>query len=130
MSRSNYNDDCDGWALIRWRGAVNKAIKEKRGQQLLTELLAVLDAMPVKRLIAHELEQNGEVCALGALGQHRHIDLSRVDPHEPEEVAEAFGVARALVQEIVYENDEGTDGVETPEARWTRMRTWVAAHVL
>lgn len=36
MSRSGYTDDCDDqWALIRWRGAVNSAIKGKRGQQAL-----------------------------------------------------------------------------------------------
>lgn len=26
MSRSGYVDDCDVWALIRWRGAVKQAI--------------------------------------------------------------------------------------------------------
>lgn len=44
MSRSGYNDDCDGWALIRWRGAVNSAINGKRGQAFLRELVAALDA--------------------------------------------------------------------------------------
>jgi hypothetical protein len=40
MSRSGYSDDCDGWALIRWRGAVNSAIKGRRGQQALREIVA------------------------------------------------------------------------------------------
>ena len=32
MSRSGYTDECDGWELVRWRGAVNSAIRGKRGQ--------------------------------------------------------------------------------------------------
>ncbi|KGC50992.1 hypothetical protein DO66_5867 [Burkholderia pseudomallei] len=35
MSRSGYSDDCGGWSLIRWRGAVNSAIKGARGQKFL-----------------------------------------------------------------------------------------------
>lgn len=35
MSRSGYSDDCYGWELICWRGAVNSAIKGKRGQSFL-----------------------------------------------------------------------------------------------
>ena len=29
MSRSGYTDECDGWELVRWRGAVNSAIRGK-----------------------------------------------------------------------------------------------------
>lgn len=32
MSRCGYSDDYDQWALIRWRGAVESAIRGKRGQ--------------------------------------------------------------------------------------------------
>ena len=55
MSRSGYSEDCDGWALVRWRGAVKSAIRGQRGQAFLRELLAALDAIPDKRLIAEEL---------------------------------------------------------------------------
>jgi hypothetical protein len=107
MSRSGYSDDIDNWALIKWRGRVASATRGKRGQKLLRDLLAALDAMPDKRLIAHELvTEDGEHCALGILGAQRGIDLSLLDPEEYDAVASVFDVASPLVQEIVYMNDE------------------------
>lgn len=141
MSRSGYIDDCDdNWQMIKWRGMVASSIRGKRGQRLLTDLLAALDAMPVKALIAHELEtKDGEVCALGALGKARGIDMEKLDPEEPESVAAAFDIATPLAQEIVYMNDdhldsrwnEATKRYEdiTPEERWKSMRAWVAAKI-
>lgn len=131
MSRSGYSDDCDGWALIRWRGAVAAAIRGRRGQQTLREILAALDAMPVKALAAESLvTAEGSFCTLGALGSQRGIDLAALDPEDPDGVASAFGVAPALVKEVVYENDEGGwNCQESPEARWGRMRAWVASHI-
>jgi len=124
MSRSGYSDSCEGWELIRWRGQVKSAIRGKRGQSLLREMLEALDAMPQKRLIANALEKDGEVCALGSLGRKRGIDMTGIDPHEYETVAAKFGVARQLVQEIAYLNDECT-WRQTPEERWKEMRDWV-----
>ena len=124
MSRSGYSDDYDdNWGLIKWRGMVASATRGKRGQVLLRDLLAALDAMPVKALVAHELEtEQGDVCALGAVGKARGVDLSALDPEEPEQVAGAFNIAPCLAQEIVYENDEGDSWKETPEHRWELMR--------
>ena len=131
MSRSGYSDDCDGWELIMYRGAVASATRGKRGQQLLRDLLMALDAMPNKRLIAHELEHDGEVCALGALGKVRGMCLEVLNPEESEDVAAAFHVAPALVKEIVFENDEDFHySKETPEARWSRMRAWVVSQII
>lgn len=129
MSRSGYSEDCEGWALIRWRGAVKSAIRGKRGQALLRELIAALDAMPEKSLIDEELEEDGQVCALGSLGKTRGIDMSKIDPIEPNEVAEAFGIPLTLACEIMYENDEGA-WRETPEQRWLRMRKWAERQLL
>lgn len=130
MSRSGYSEDGDQWDLIRWRGAVNSAIRGQRGQQFLTELLEQLDAMPVKRLIADELQdQEGDVCALGAVGLRRGVDLRKLDPEDSESVADAFNIAPALAREIVYENDEGSWYGETPEGRWTRIRAWVSKRI-
>lgn len=129
MSRSGYTDDCDDtWQHIRYRGAVASATRGKRGQRLLRELRDALDAMPVKRLISRELECEGEVCALGALGRARCVDMADIDPNEPEEVAAAFDVAEALAREVVYENDEG-DRNATPEERWEYMRRWVDSQI-
>lgn len=106
MSRSGYSDDCGGWDLIRWRGAVASAIKGARGQAFLKELAAAMDAMPDKRLIAHELQADGGYCTIGVLGQARGVDMARIDPDDREQVARAFGIAPALAAEIVFENDE------------------------
>jgi len=130
MSRSNYTDDLDSWALIRWRGAVSAAIRGKRGQKLLKEMLDALDTLPEKKLITEALVKEGQCCALGALGLKQGIDLADLDPYDYRAVAKTFDSARALIQEIVYENDEGGLRRETPEQRWSRMRTWVAENII
>lgn len=135
MSRSGYTDG-DAWALIRWRGAVTSATRGKRGQSFFVELLAALDAMPDKRLIAEELQTaDGCMCTLGVLGAARGVDMTVLDPEDTEAVGGVFGIPRALAAEVVYMNDEdgrwqyayGED--ETPEARWKRMRDWVAEQI-
>lgn len=147
MSRSGYSDDCDdNWAMIRWRGYVASAIRGKRGQAFLREMLAALDAMPEKKLIANDLERaDGCVCAIGAVGKARGVDMSALDPDDYEAVAGAFGINEKLAQEIVYLNDEAErwerdengrairegDGFKriTPEGRWRQMRKWVASQI-
>lgn len=131
MSRSGYSDDIDDQlALGRWRAQVKSAIRGRRGQAFLRELIAALDAMPVKELIADELvTTDGDVCAIGAVCQMRGIDVRNVDYDSPEDVAEKVGIARQMVAEIEYENDEG-GWKETDEQRWQRMRRWAAANVV
>ena len=131
MGRHGYQDDydCDydQWTWIKWRGQVASATRGQRGQRLFHDLLAALDAMPVKRLIADEF-WNGEVCALGALAERRGLDPISVDTENYDQLAASFDVARQLVQEVEYLNDEG-GWCETPEQRWTRMRAWVASQL-
>lgn len=145
MSRSNYSDD---WGddnpglLAMYRGQVASATRGKRGQALLKDILIAMNGMPVKRLITQELEQEGAVCAIGAAGKLRGVDMSGLDPEDVESVASRFNVADCLAREIVYENDEcdmtrefeWTDGKrrwrrETPEERFDRMRKWVRAQI-
>jgi hypothetical protein len=127
MNRSGYQDDDDIWAIIRWRGCVQSAIRGRRGQRLLRELAEAMDAMPNKRLIAGALTRSGDYCALGVVGAARGIPLDHLDPEESEHVAKALDIADALAREIAYQNDEGVLHYwdETPEARWRRMRAWV-----
>lgn len=129
MSRHGYSDDCDDqWASIRWRGAVESAIRGKRGQAFLREMLAALDAMPEKALVAEELvTPAGDVCAMGAVLRSRGVDVSNVDPEDTQAVAEVTGLAESMVREIAYMNDDWHS--ETPQARWVRMRAWVAAQL-
>ena len=125
MSRSNYSEDLDNdWAMICWRGAVASAIKGRRGQAFLREMLRAFDAMSKPRLIRNKLHSKDGVCAIGAVGASRGLDMSKVDPEYPEAVAAFFGIAKALAAEIEYENDEAV-GEESEETRFDRMRQWV-----
>ncbi len=126
MTRSGYSEDMDNdWALICYRGAVASSIRGKRGQAFLAEMLGALDALGEKRLITNELEASGEVCAIGAVGKKRGMDMSRLDPYDAETIAKTFDIAQSLAREIVYLNDEWALKVETPEDRFNRMRAWV-----
>lgn len=143
MSRSGYSDDYDNYGL--WLGAVRRATKGYRGQHLLRQLREALDAMPEKRLITDAIkDENGDVCVLGVLDPN-------ATSYDAEDLADHFGIARALAAEIVYKNDEcgkrwERDDVkndngppyishgkwvhETPEERWTRMRAWVEKQIV
>ncbi len=154
MSRSGYHEDSDDqWSMIRYRGMVASATRGKRGQALLRDILIGMNGMTVKRLIAEELAvEDGAVCAIGAAGKLRGVDMSGLDPDDAETVAGKFDVADCLAREIVYENDEaGWSGEyefidrgvdrwgrrdiyshmreETPEERFNRMRKWVRSRI-
>lgn len=143
MSRSGYGDDCDDVLQFgRWRGIIASTIRGKRGQAFLKEMLAALDAMPVKRLIANELAgpdllpcshwglfEAESVCAIGAVGKMRGVDMAALDPDEYESVASTFKISAPLAQEIVWENDEAGPWKETPEQRFVRVRKWVASKI-
>ena len=134
MSRSGYSDDFpsspeEQWQDICYRGAVNSALKGKRGQKFLKEMLSAMDAMPVKELIHHELKFKGQYCALGVVGNARGIDMSKIDPDNPAQVSATFDIAKAMCREIVFMNDEACWSNETPARRWSRMRTWVAEQI-
>jgi len=142
MSRSGYSDDWDGdnLELGRYRAQVKSAIRGQRGQAFLKALASDMDAMPVKELIANELiNEDGDCCTIGVWCKARGVDVSRVDPHDPEAVASAVGIARQLAAEIEYENDEhgfvfdkeaNKMRPETRAETWTRMRKWVDRHII
>jgi hypothetical protein len=121
MSRSGYCDDNDG---SLYRGAVRSAMRGTRGQKFLRDLLDALLKLPDKKLITDNLEKNGAVCALGAVGKERGIDMTNLDPEDAHTVAAKFNIAEALAREVVYENDEGGPCAETPEQRFSRMLRW------
>lgn len=148
MSRSGYSDDYDDqWGLIMWRGQVASAIRGKRGQAFLMELLDALEAMPERRLVADVLKEpdpiaivdadgrvvdvHPQVCALGALGVRRGVDMDALNPENYDQIAEIFGVSHQLVQELEFENDEFGDyyGHRTPEQRWQHMHDWAMRQI-
>ena len=140
MSRSGYCDDYDDDPLVlgRWRAQVASAVRGKRGQAFMRDLIAALDALPDKRLIPHELNTNTPetlyagvqcgVCALGSVGVKRGVNLDVLDPYDHETLSGVFGIASQLVQEIEYMNDEG-EWRDTPERRWQRMRAWAVSNL-
>jgi hypothetical protein len=131
MSRSGYTDDCDeNWQFVMWRGQVESALRGRRGQQFLRDLIDGLDALPEKVLIANRLQEpeTGCVCALGAVGLKRGVALAPLEPaaedSDGETLGEAFNIARQLALEVEYVNDEGSYRTETPRQRWERVRAW------
>ena len=165
MSRSGYTDDIDNhWHHIMWRGRVASSIRGKRGQSMLRDLLTALDEMPDKRLYPNSFAAaTGEYCALGVLGAARGTEMDDLgnaeDGCDERLVAERFGVAAPLVQEIMYINDEWIDDCKfvdveicgpvrpwhpdygrhqksvhvhddtAPQRRWRAMRNWVAQNI-
>lgn len=136
MSRSGYSEDYDEQfpnAGALYHKSIVNAINGKRGQKFMRDLIAALDAMPEKRLTTEELIQDGAVCAIGAVGLARGIDMTRIDPSNADAVAKAFGIAPGMAREIVFENDEAgcfyATKEETPEQRWQRMRDWAVAQI-
>lgn len=126
-NRSEYSDDMeDQWGWIRWRGAVASAMRGRKGQAFLRELLAALDAMPEKRLITEELHHEGSYCALGVVGQARGMDLDTINPDDHYAVASSFKISNALAREIMFVND---DGRFTPEERYSMVREWAVRNI-
>jgi hypothetical protein len=69
------------------------------------------------------------VCALGAVGQARGIDMTEIDPEDYQMVADKFGIPYSMACEIMYENDE-TFWQHSPEERWRRMRRWAERELI
>ena len=137
MTRSGYTDDWDSESIGRlnlYRGAVERAVKGKRGQELLRDLVEALDSLPEKRLITSELEDGlGSYCALGAVAHHRGVDVSDLDPYDDIDVlAKRLDVAESMVREVVHLNDEVVwdIGAEAQSKRWHYMRRWAEREVL
>lgn len=133
MSRSGYSDDCDNdWSLIIFRGQVASAIKGKRGQAFLRELIEALDSLPEKVLGEGQLiSSDGYVCALGSVGLKRGIPMDGLDPYDHQKMADTFGIASRMIQEITYENDEAGSYYrdEAPAKRWQRVRDWATRNL-
>jgi hypothetical protein len=128
MSRSDYSEDIEHWQLVMWRGAVKKAIRGARGQAFLREMIRALEALPEKKLVASELDDGELVCAVGAVGRARGIDMTGLDPENHDQVADKFGIANAMAREIFYMNDEWHGNV-TPEQRYVLMLSWAVENL-
>lgn len=66
MSRFGESDEYDAALANLWWANLGRAIRGRRGQRMLGEMLAALEALPEKRLIEGHLVKEGDVCAVGA----------------------------------------------------------------
>jgi len=118
MNRSGYSDDYDSsdFSHVRHQGSLSRAINGKRGQAFLIALIAALDALPERVLIAQEFASNGCFCALGAVANVRGIDPSNLDYDDYEALAKTFGIAESLARDVMNTNDDVND------KRWIEMQ--------
>jgi len=159
MSRSgyDYDGDCESNYYLLYPSIVRRATNGKRGQSFFKALRDALEALPEKRLVPDELQtEDGAVCALGALGRARGVELSKLDPEDVDGVAKTFGVAATLVREVTHANDDEfkhygkriplygppTEHMswfnteprlyipETPEERYERVLGWVRSQII
>lgn len=143
MSRSGYSEDCE--YLDLWRGAVERAIKGKRGQAFLKKLEAALLALTDKKLCSYDVAnpETGEVCAIGAVALKRRLDKGMERKAALEEIAkkfrkgcdaeefcDEFKIAASLAKEITYMNDEEGSYGETAEKRYMSILAWVQSQIM
>lgn len=129
MTRCGYSDDLDALDLGRWRGQVASATRGARGQKFFADLVAALDKLPEPKLVANELEDSEGVCALGALGRLRGVELMELDTEDYEQLGAAFDIAHQLAQETMHVNDEWGRRA-TPEERWQIVRQWAVSQLV
>lgn len=136
-SRFEYCDDGEGIPIGLWRNIVKRSITGKRGQEALRELEAALLALPQKRLISGFVRDEGNVCAVGALGLYREMQAGKSlddalealpewadNDFETAEYGRDLGLTETLAWTIAEANDEKFSDM-SPEARYDAMLAWV-----
>lgn len=151
MSRIAYSDEEQFSGQFElWQANCQRSLHGKAGQAALRELEAALLAMPSKRLIANQLQdEHGDVCAIGALVRYKGITPTTRWPDEDmEAVGVECGMPRLVAWKVVEINDidldysvdvfapgpsqwvHGSPGYRlrvpiTPEERYTALLGWV-----
>ena len=140
MSRLCQHDyGFEPWMEGQQAGALQSAIRGQRGQRLLRDLVAGLDALPAPELSAGALEDKatGCCCAFGAVRRYRGAAAVPLyfDPMEedldPPHYAEPFDVAPALAWAVVDVNEEwsNSNNEASRRQRWERVRAWAVRHL-
>jgi hypothetical protein len=142
MSRyCDFDDhDYEPWMEGQAAGALRNAIRGRRGQRLLRDLIAGLDALPVQELAAGALKdsETGCVCALGAVRLQRGADAVplRFDPTDPDvdwrDLAEPFDISEILANAVVSQNEYGfkCNDEQSRRRRWRRVRDWAVCNLI
>lgn len=144
MSRYCDNDDYDyePWMEGQAAGAMRSAIRGRRGQRLLRDLIDGLDALPKPELAAGSLEdpETNCVCALGAVMLQRqrngHAVLLRFDPTDPDidwrDLAEPFDISETLANAVVSTNEMYSESNSelARRRRWQYVRDWAMRNLV
>ena len=142
MSRYCDSDDYDWepWMEGQAAGAKRSAIRGRRGQQLLRDLIAGLDALPVPELAAGALEdpETGCVCALGAVRLQRGAEAVplQFDPDDPDidwrHLAKPFDISETLAHAVISENEYSSkrNDEQSRRHRWRSVRAWAVGNLL
>ena len=144
MSRYCDNDDYDyePWMIGQAAGAFRSAIRGRRGQRLLRDLIDGLDALPVPELAAGSLEdpETGCVCALGAVRLQRQRSgypmLLPFDPTDPDidwrDLAEPFDISETLANAVVSTNEMYSESNSelARRRRWQYVRDWAMRNLV
>lgn len=139
MSRSGYVETLSMSQLALYRGTVERSIRGKRGQALLRDLRAAMEAMPEgeRRLAACTFEsETGDICPLTCVARRRGIDMSEwanrrdedLDEADRENLGEMLDISPQMAAEVMFMNDEASG--HSPEARWSSMHAWVLDNLL
>lgn len=132
--RISYSEDEDYPGQFGlWQANCDRSIAGRAGQLALRELEAALLALPEKRLIAHELERDGDVCAIGALVKYKGITPKNDPDGEMDLIGVECGIPRLAAWKLVELNDsildtKWSDGKLiplTPEERYQSVLDWV-----
>jgi hypothetical protein len=116
-----------------WQGNCSRSLSGRNGQASLRELEAALVALPSKRLIANELDDGEDVCAIGALVRYKQ-HTPKADPEcEMEDIGVECGMPRLVAWKVVELNDieldyrwtGGSRVPYTPEERYISVLQWV-----
>lgn len=128
MNRISYCDE-EGWPgqFDLWQANCLRSLRGKQGQKELLVLQEALLALPEKRLIHGSLvDEDGEVCAIGAYAKAKGLDIQSFDPEEETDaVGIQAGMPRLVAWKVVEINDFQLHSHFTPEERYTKMLAWV-----
>lgn len=104
--RINYSDEEDYPGQFHlFQANCARSLYGKSGQAALRELESALLALPTKRLIANELDNGVDCCAIGAVVRHRGLESTEFDEEAMEEVGEDLGMPRLVAWKVVEAND-------------------------
>lgn len=138
MSRINITDEEERpGQFALWHANCQRSIGGRAGQKSLRELRDALLALPTKRLIAHELDNGTDCCAVGALVRQKGIVVEDWEAEdEMEEVGVACGMPRLVAWKVVELNDELLDyhfkerRAYTPEERYEAVMRWIEKNLV